>query len=227
MSSEQVRSRLSSSSKVAQVPLDTNQSNKYQQAMHGLQLPRPSSPSSLPPLDPTPSSSTSSVPPPRQHRAPPPSFAAARVQARQIRGENKSPFVPRAKNHGKDRDLSTLSVDQLADMLARNARLLENPYVPLPTPSSSEHCVDEIWFWQRNLFLPPRRRLSPPSPAIPHRIPPARTPRRLVPPRKPRRDAPARSSKEGGRPGGQEGGRCRGRRGGGRDGGRGEDGRSG
>lgn len=122
-------------------------------AMHGLQLPRPANPSSLPPLDP--SSSSSSAPPSRTPRAPPPSFAAARVQARQMRGEGKSPFVPRSKT-GKERDLSTLSVEQLSDMFERNARLLEHPYVLLRRQSSVS-CPDE-----------PRRAAKPfpPSPAV-------------------------------------------------------------
>ncbi|BGP12949.1 hypothetical protein JCM10213_004371 [Rhodosporidiobolus nylandii] len=89
-----------------------------------LQLPRPTDPARLPPVP----STSSSPPPPRPQamRAPPPSLAAARQQARQIRGEGKSPFVPR-KSTGKERDLKDLSVDQLAEMFARNARLLESP----------------------------------------------------------------------------------------------------
>ncbi|GAA5983272.1 hypothetical protein JCM11641_002244 [Rhodosporidiobolus odoratus] len=95
-----------------------------------LQLPRPSNPSSLPSL---PSASSTSPPhpaPPRPRmRQPPPSFAhaQARLQARQLRGEGKSPFVPRRMSAGKERDLSDLSVHQLADMLERNAKLLDSP----------------------------------------------------------------------------------------------------
>lgn len=101
--------------------------------MHGLQLPRPAQPSTLPalpPADPTPSSSSSlprassssaAAPPPRQ---PPRNYADQRAHARQLRHDRvKSPFIAR----GKDRDLSQLSGDQLAHMLDRTVRLLDSP----------------------------------------------------------------------------------------------------
>ncbi|GJN91793.1 hypothetical protein Rhopal_004816-T1 [Rhodotorula paludigena] len=101
--------------------------------MHGLQLPRPAQPSTLPPLppaDPSPSSSSSlprsssssaAAPPPRQ---PPRNYADQRAHARQLRHDRvKSPFIAR----GKDRDLSQLSGDQLAHMLDRTVRLLDSP----------------------------------------------------------------------------------------------------
>ncbi|GAA5892612.1 hypothetical protein JCM6882_005659 [Rhodosporidiobolus microsporus] len=107
-------------------------------SFHGLHLPRPSQPDAIPPV-PSSSSPSSSLPPaphttsllpqPKM-RAPPPSFAHQRQQARALRADKvKSPFVPKktATARGKERDLSLLSVEQLGEMLERNARLLESP----------------------------------------------------------------------------------------------------
>ncbi|GAA6035388.1 hypothetical protein JCM8097_008851 [Rhodosporidiobolus ruineniae] len=94
-------------------------------SFHGLHLPRQADPDTLPPVP-----SSSSSPPPPPMRQPPPSFAQARQHARQLRQDRvKSPFVPRkqSKAAGKDRDLSQLSVQQLADLLDRNARILDSP----------------------------------------------------------------------------------------------------
>ncbi|GAA5827111.1 hypothetical protein JCM5353_006193 [Sporobolomyces roseus] len=137
--------------------------------MHGLQLPRkPTQP--LPPLA---SSSSSSEPLPlsppplalnRSRPQPPPNFAQQRTQARTLRGEKKSPFVPKktqqSTNHfnlspssqegfskgyntvsngggnarGKERDLSTCSIEQLRDMLNKNQLLLDSPETFLNLP---------------------------------------------------------------------------------------------
>ncbi|GAA5863005.1 hypothetical protein JCM1840_002352 [Sporobolomyces johnsonii] len=95
--------------------------------MHGLQLPRPSPTSSLPPLAST--SQQPASPPPTTISTPlrpPPNFASARAKARIMRGEAKSPFVPK-RSPGKERDLSQCSIEQLTDMLERNTKLLDSP----------------------------------------------------------------------------------------------------
>ncbi|BGP36966.1 hypothetical protein JCM10449v2_000870 [Rhodotorula kratochvilovae] len=95
-------------------------------ATHGLVLPTRASPSALPPL-PSSSSSSSQPPPPATTRQPPRNYAQHRAEARSLRADRvTSPFVKRP-NAGKERDLSLLSVDQLADMLDRTARLLDSP----------------------------------------------------------------------------------------------------
>lgn len=115
--------------------------------MHGLQLPnRPKQP--LPPLASSSSSAThdSGSPPSSSSTAffrpqPPPNFAQQqRTRARALRGEKKSPFVPKkaqqsdgqlrgthARGTGKERDLTTCTADQLQDMLEKNRRLLDSP----------------------------------------------------------------------------------------------------
>ncbi|GAA5872491.1 hypothetical protein JCM16303_004536 [Sporobolomyces ruberrimus] len=123
--------------------------------MHGLQLPnRPAQP--LPPLASSSSAhSSSSTSPPSASSSsssffrprPPPNFAQQqRTRARLLRGENKSPFVPKKTQQsdgtlrgtptaaGKERDLSGCSIDQLQDMLDKNKRLLDSPetFVNLP-----------------------------------------------------------------------------------------------
>ncbi|GAA5862833.1 hypothetical protein JCM8547_006563 [Rhodosporidiobolus lusitaniae] len=102
--------------------------------LHGLFLPHASNSDTLPSL---PSSSSSSSVPALPARQPPPSFAQVRQQARTLRGEGKSPFVPR-KSPGKERDLASLSPDQLAAMLERNARLLESPETFASLPGGDE-----------------------------------------------------------------------------------------
>ncbi|GAA5990586.1 hypothetical protein JCM5350_001045 [Sporobolomyces pararoseus] len=116
--------------------------------MHGLSLPnRPKQPlpplassSSSPPLTndaPSSSSSLHSLFRPK----PPPNFAQQqRTRARQLRGEKKSPFVPKKTQQsdgqlrgtptsgtGKERDLTSCSIEQLQDMLEKNQRLLDSP----------------------------------------------------------------------------------------------------
>ncbi|GAA6013566.1 hypothetical protein JCM11491_002709 [Sporobolomyces phaffii] len=115
--------------------------------MHGLQLPnRPKEPlpplasSSAAPVEPAhaaPSSSPSSSSASWFRPQPPPNFAAQqRTRARALRGEKKSPFVPKKTQQsdgslragtGKDRDLSACTVEQLTDMRAKNQSLLDSP----------------------------------------------------------------------------------------------------
>lgn len=120
----------------------------YPIEMHGLSLPnRPKQPlpplassSSSPPLTndaPSSSSSLHSLFRPK----PPPNFAQQqRTRARQLRGEKKSPFVPKKTQQsdgqlrgtptsgtGKERDLTSCSIEQLQDMLEKNQRLLDSP----------------------------------------------------------------------------------------------------
>ncbi|GAA5866257.1 hypothetical protein JCM3774_004135 [Rhodotorula dairenensis] len=99
----------------------------------GLYLPRPAPREALPSLAST--SSTAMTPDSAPHlapstsaaKAPPRNFAEARSAARAIRGDRvKTPFV-RKSTAGKERDLTDLSVDQLTNMLARNAQLLQSP----------------------------------------------------------------------------------------------------
>ncbi|GAA5953168.1 hypothetical protein JCM8115_000448 [Rhodotorula mucilaginosa] len=93
---------------------------------HGLYLPRPAPREAVPPV---PSTSTCSDPPapPAATKAPPRNFAEARSAARAIRGDRiKTPFV-RKSTAGKERDLTDLSVEQLTNMLAKNAQLLQSP----------------------------------------------------------------------------------------------------
>lgn len=95
---------------------------------HGLYLPRPAPRETVPSM---PSTSTSSderpAAPPATTKAPPRNFAEARSAARAIRGDRiKTPFV-RKSTAGKERDLTDLSVDQLTNMLAKNAQLLQSP----------------------------------------------------------------------------------------------------
>jgi hypothetical protein len=101
--------------------------------------PVPSSHTRLPPRNfasSSPSTSTS-------HSA----HALARSAARDLRASSKSPFVPKKKaasplgaangtagghggggaGHGKERDLSGLSIEDLEDMLLRNKEVLESP----------------------------------------------------------------------------------------------------
>lgn len=106
--------------------------------MSGLFFPRPAR--DLPPLTssldididapmaPPPLPSSSSPPPPLvAPRIPPNNFSQQRAAARVLRAEQKSPFVPRKKNTGKERDLSGLTVDDLTELLERNARILDSP----------------------------------------------------------------------------------------------------
>ncbi|POY73871.1 hypothetical protein BMF94_3041 [Rhodotorula taiwanensis] len=108
--------------------------------MHGLQLPRPMPREPPPATGPTASTSTAPVSvtattsviagglPHPVVKLPPKNFAEARSAARAIRGDRqKTPFVTRKSTAGKERDLSDLSVDQLATMLSRNAKLLDSP----------------------------------------------------------------------------------------------------
>ncbi|KWU45411.1 hypothetical protein RHOSPDRAFT_33033 [Rhodotorula sp. JG-1b] len=92
---------------------------------HGLYLPRPAPREAVPPV---PSTSTSSDErPAAPTKAPPRNFAEARSAARAIRGDRiKTPFV-RKSTAGKERDLADLSVEQLTNMLAKNAQLLQSP----------------------------------------------------------------------------------------------------
>ncbi|GAA5940407.1 uncharacterized protein JCM15063_002625 [Sporobolomyces koalae] len=111
--------------------------------MHGLQLPnKPKQP--LPPLAsssdhgaPSSSSASSSSASWFKPKLPPNNFAQQRNHARMLRGEKKSPFVPKKAQHsdnaamrdtrGKERDLSACSIEQLQDMLDKNERLLNSP----------------------------------------------------------------------------------------------------
>lgn len=91
---------------------------------HGLYLPRPAPREAVPPV---PSTSGRIEPPAATTKAPPRNFAEARSAARAIRGDRiKTPFV-RKSTAGKERDLTDLSVEQLTNMLAKNAQLLQSP----------------------------------------------------------------------------------------------------
>lgn len=63
-------------------------------------------------------------------RQPPRNFAEARSLAREIRAP-KTPFVTKrvmgGKASGKERDLTSCSVEQLTEMLERNTKLLDSP----------------------------------------------------------------------------------------------------
>ncbi|GAA5980487.1 hypothetical protein JCM10908_001668 [Rhodotorula pacifica] len=116
--------------------------------LHGLQLPRPAPRDALPPM-PSTSTASTSAPLVSHHlghsstaKAPPRNFAEARSAARAIRGDRiKTPFV-RKTTAGKERDLTDLSVEQLSNMLAKNAQLLDSPetFAKLPGGDARIRC---------------------------------------------------------------------------------------
>lgn len=95
-------------------------------------FPRPAGSGTVPSQPHTPHSSHSAhhPEPSSSRRQPPRNFAEARSLAREIRAP-KTPFVTKrvggVTQSGKERDLTSCSVDQLAEMLDRNTRLLESP----------------------------------------------------------------------------------------------------
>ncbi|GAA6052316.1 hypothetical protein JCM3770_007248 [Rhodotorula araucariae] len=98
---------------------------------HGLALPTPAPRSTALASSSVPSSSSPPAPTVRQ---PARNYAQQRQEARALRADRvTSPFV-RRPNAGKERDLSLCTVDQLADMLERTARLLESPETTAALP---------------------------------------------------------------------------------------------